>query len=423
MSDHDHDPLSALSVPDTREASAVTRRRFLQLVGIGGAAAALPIARVREAYGAEPLSITDGILVIVTLGGGNDGLNTVVPIGDSQYARLRPNLALRANQVLGLTPGLGLHPSLTGLKQRYDRGQVAVVQGVGYPKPDRSHFASMAIWQCGSPGRPTTSGWLGRWLDLAPDPLLALSLDPVLPPLLAGATTAGSTLGRTRLALPRGAAGRTVAGLALPSSSDGPWQAAAATSLADLVTASGTFREAVAEIDEQDETTSPGGSAGGQSGLAKQLQIVAGLIELGVPTRVYSVSLGGFDTHSDERGTQERLLGQLDAALSAFAARMATTDRGRQVVTMVYSEFGRRVHANASQGTDHGTAGPMFVFGRNVQGGRFGTAPSLTDLDDGDLRASTDFRDVYGSVLSSVLGTEPERVLDGWSGRVPTLFG
>ena len=114
---------------------------------------------------------------------------------------------------------------------------MAIVHGVGYPQPDRSHFASMAIWQCGSPGTPATSGWLGRWLDLAPDPVKALALDPVLPPLLAGTRTAGSTLGRTRLALPRGAAGRTVAGLALPSPSDGPWQAAAATSLADLVSA------------------------------------------------------------------------------------------------------------------------------------------------------------------------------------------
>lgn len=407
----------------------LTRRRFLTWSGVtagavlAGGGAALSWPQLFASAQRTPLDPAAGVLVVVTLYGGNDGLNTVVPAADPAYAAARPDLAYRPDEVLDVGGGFGLNPGLKGLKSIWDANSLAIVQGVGYPKPDRSHFASMAIWQCGSPGRPTTSGWLGRWLDLAPDPLLALSLDPVLPPLLAGATTAGSTLGRTRLALPRGAAGRTVAGLALPSSSDGPWQAAAATSLADLVTASGTFREAVAEIDEQDETTSPGGSAGGQSGVAKQLQIVAGLIELGVPTRVYSVSLGGFDTHSDERGTQERLLGQLDAALSAFAARMATTDRGRQVVTMVYSEFGRRVHANASQGTDHGTAGPMFVFGRNVQGGRFGTAPSLTDLDAGDLRASTDFRDVYGSVLSSVLGTEPERVLDGWSGRVPTLFG
>lgn len=175
--------------------------------------------------------------------------------------------------------------------------------------------------------------------------------------------------------------------------------------------------------DQQDETTAPGGSAGGQSDLAKQLAIVAGLVELGVPTRVYSVSLGGFDTHSDERGTQERLLAQLDAALVGFAARLAKTERGRQVVTMVYSEFGRRVHANASEGTDHGTAGPMFVFGRGVQGGHYGAQPSLTDLDEGDLRASTDFRDVYGSMLTGVLGTDPGQVLNGWTNTVPRLFG
>ena len=407
-----------------------TRRRFLTWSGVtagalvAGGAATLSWPQLFAAAQRTPLDPQAGVLVVVTLYGGNDGLNTVVPAADPAYAAARPDLAYRPDEVLDVGTGLGLNPGLKGLKSLWDDKSLAIVHGVGYPKPDRSHFASMAIWQCGSPGTPATSGWLGRWLDLAPDPVKALALDPVLPPLLAGTRTAGSTLGRTRLALPRGAAGRTVAGLALPSPSDGPWQAAAATSLADLVKASGTFHDAVAEIDDQqDETTAPGGSAGGQSDLAKQLAIVAGLVELGVPTRVYSVSLGGFDTHSNERGTQERLLAQLDAALCGFAARLAKTERGRQVVTMVYSEFGRRVHANASEGTDHGTAGPMFVFGRGVQGGHYGSQPSLTDLDEGDLRASTDFRDVYGSMLTGVLGADPGQVLNGWTNTVPRLFG
>jgi len=409
---------------------SLTRRRFLAWSGVTagavavGGAATLSWPELFAAAQRTPLDPSAGVLVVVTLYGGNDGLNTVVPASDPAYAAARPELAYRPDEVLDLGSGLGLNPGLKGLKSLWDGDSLAVVQGVGYPKPDRSHFASMAIWQCGSPGRPVSSGWLGRWLDLAPDPVKALSLDPVLPPLLAGSTTAGSTLGRTRLALPRGAAGRAVAGLAMPSPSDGSWQSAAAKSLADLVKASETFHDAVVEIDdESDEATAPGGSAGGQSGLARQLEIVAGLIELGVPTRVYSVSLGGFDTHSDERGTQERLLGQLDAALSAFATRLARTERGRQVVTMVYSEFGRRVHANSSDGTDHGTAGPMFVFGRGVHGGLYGSTPSLTDLDNGDLRAGTDFRDVYASTLDAVLGTEPPEVLDGWSRTVPGLFG
>lgn len=263
--------------------SSVTRRRFLTCSGVtagavvAGGAATLSCPQLFAAAQRTPLDPQAGVLVVVTLYGGNDGLNTVVPAGDPAYAAARPDLAYRPDEMLDVGTGLGLNPGLKGLKSLWDDKSLAIVHGVGYLQPDRSHFASMAIWQCGSPGTPATSGWLGRWLDLAPDPVKALALDPVLPPLLAGTRTAGSTLGRTRLALPRGVAGRTVAGLALPSPSDGPWQAAAATSLGDLVKASGTFHDAVAEIDDQqDETTAPGGSAGGQSDLAKQLAIVAG---------------------------------------------------------------------------------------------------------------------------------------------------
>ena len=149
---------------------------------------------------------------------------------------------------------------------------------------------------------------------------------------------------------------------------------------------------------------------------------MATLIDMGVPTRVYSVSLGGFDTHSDERGTQQALLTQLDQALTGFTKRLAASERGRQVVTMVYSEFGRRVRANASDGTDHGTAGPVFVLGRGVRGGFFGAEPSLTDLDDGDLKAGIDFRSVYASLLDHVLGTDPGQILGGYSEPVDRLF-
>ena len=154
-----------------------------------------------------------------------------------------------------------------------------------------------------------------------------------------------------------------------------------------------------AGADPDDEHQDKGASAGGAGQLGAQLDMVANLVELGVPTRAYSVSLGGFDTHSDERGTQQRLLGQLDAALSGFHRRLQGTDRGRQVVVLVYSEFGRRVRANGSDGTDHGTAGPVFLLGRGVRGGFHGAEPSLTDLDDGDLKHTTDFRSVYASVL------------------------
>jgi len=164
------------------------------------------------------------------------------------------------------------------------------------------------------------------------------------------------------------------------------------------------------EDEPSDEDRTGGASAGGRGSLGAQLDLVAGLIEADVPTRAYSVSLGGFDTHANERGTQQKLLTDLDKALSTFTDRMRRTDRGRKVVVLVYSEFGRRVVANASDGTDHGTAGPAFLLGEGVRGGFHGAQPSLTDLDNGDLKVTTDFRDIYATLLERVLGTDPGRL-------------
>jgi uncharacterized protein (DUF1501 family) len=293
----------------------------------------------------------------------------------------------------------------------------------------------MAIWQTASPETPSPTGWLGRWLDASTtDPLDAVSLEPVLPALLAGSKLAAASFPLSGLKLPKGKLSRAYELLGVASPDDGPWQAAAAKSVADLKLASTTLGPAAdtkpgplpsagpGDPDAEDPDGGKGASAGGSGMLDAQLQMVANLVEMGVPTRAYSVSLGGFDTHSDERGTQQRLLTELDAALTRFQARLASTDRGRQVVTMVYSEFGRRVQANGSDGTDHGTAGPMFVLGRGIRGGFHGAEPSLTDLDDGDLRATTDFRSVYASLLDGVLGADPGRVLDGWDQRVDTLL-
>jgi uncharacterized protein (DUF1501 family) len=165
-----------------------------------------------------------------------------------------------------------------------------------------------------------------------------------------------------------------------------------------------------------------GASAGGQSALAGQLDIVASLVEAGVPTRAYSVSLGGFDTHANERGTQQRLLTELDTALVPFVERMSRSDRGQQVVVLVYSEFGRRVKANGSQGTDHGTAGPVFLVGKHVRGGFYGDQPSLTDLDNGDLKENVDFRSIYATLLDHVLDTDPGKVLGNYTTRIDSLL-
>ncbi|WP_433271730.1 DUF1501 domain-containing protein [Actinosynnema sp. CS-041913] len=410
----------------------LTRRRFLTLSGVT-AAGALAVGATRVAWddlmtaaADDPPAPDAAVLVVVTLYGGNDGLNTVVPASDRAYQDARPDLAYQPEDVLDLGDGLGLNPGLKGLKSLWDNQGLAIVRGVGYPAPDHSHFRSMAIWQTASPRTSVPTGWLGRWLDATgADPLRALSVEPVLPPMLAGAHTAAASLPLGGLALPDGKLGAAFAALGTPQAGEEAWQSRASRSIADLHNAVRVLGGAAPDPsteDDPDEQRDKGASAGGSSQLAAQLDIVANLIEADVPTRVYSVSLGGFDTHADERDTQQRLLTELDGALTPFAQRMKRTDRGRRTVVLVYSEFGRRVRANGSDGTDHGTAGPVFLLGDRVRGGFYGAQPSLTDLDDGDLKQTTDFRDVYATVLSDVLGTDPGRVLDDHQGRVDGLL-
>ena len=243
----------------------------------------------------------------------------------------------------------------------------------------------------------------------------------MLPPLLAGATTAGAALPLTGLVLPKGPVGTAFAAMGGPSVGETGLQAFAARAITDLHRTVDTLGPAV---DARNPAAAGGkGAKGGKGGnaLGTQLDVVARCVEMGAPSRVYSVSLGGFDTHADERGTQQRLLTEVDGAVSGFLTRMAGTDRGRHVVLMAYSEFGRRVGANANQGTDHGTAGPMLLAGSGVKGGFVGAQPSLTDLDAGDLKPSTDFRDVYATLLAGVLGSDPAPVLGPGRSTLPLL--
>jgi uncharacterized protein (DUF1501 family) len=366
----------------------------------------------------------------VTLYGGNDGLATVVPYADPAYHDARPGMSYEAGQVLRLDDGTGLNPGLKGLHRLYGSGQLAVVRGVGYPKPDRSHFRSMDIWQTGNPVRPETTGWLGRWLDRAGgDPRLAVSLEPVLPPVLAGATSAGAAISVGGLTLPKGLPADAVAALGRPQSGEPPAQARAAACFTDMLEVDSLISDvqqnaADDDADEGSDEMPPATATGGsRTPLVSQLGLVARCVEAGVATRVFSVSLGGFDFHAQEKESQERLLGQLDSAVAGFVDRMARTERGRRVVVMIYSEFGRRVRANASEGTDHGTASNVLLVGADVHGGRLvGEQPGLTDLDNGDLKFTTDFRDVYAGVLTDVLGADPGPVLADWSGRTRGLL-
>ena len=399
----------------------VSRRKFLQLSGaaaVGAAAPMLTMEDIAHAAQTRPLPLGTPILIVVTLYGGNDGLNTVVPYADPLYYSSRPDISYAADNILKLDDQLGLNPAMTGIKTMWDQKKDAIVRGVGYPKPDRSHFTSMAIWQSGTPITKLNSGWLGRWVESQEvDPMLAISLGSVLPPLLAGDKRSGSALPLGGLVIPTGTFAKDCQKLARAASSDNKLMAAAATSMRTLFSVSNTITPVLkmpAPVAD-DLPTVNGGNAGGDSNLAQQLDVVAKLIAAGSPTRVWSVSLGGFDTHANEANAQSQLLSTVSAALSRFASQMKNTSRGKDIVTMVYSEFGRRVKGNASQGTDHGTAGPVFLIGDRVKGGFYGEQPSLSKLINGDLAVTTDFRDIYAAVLEDVLKSPAERVLTGWN--------
>ena len=397
--------------------NTVTRRRFLLTSGTAGVAAAaaaggyLTWPALQQAAATRPLPSGTPILVIVTLYGGNDGLNTVIPYADPAYQQARPDMAYTADQVLRLDDSLGLNPAMKGLSGLWQSKQLAIVRGVGYPKPDHSHFRSMDIWQTASPDAPVNTGWIGRWMDASgDDPLRVINIGSVLPPLAVGAKGAAASLalGRnqplpTVLAQACTALGRT-------DSTDTEFQALVAASFHAERSVDATFNP-ILDSPDPGEETSAAGSAGGQNNLSAQLDLVARCVKTGVPTTVYCVSLGGFDTHADEKGTQETQLGQFDAGVSGFLKQLQGSSRAADVVVVAYTEFGRRVGANASHGTDHGTAGPLFVAGPGVKGGFYGEQPSLTDLDDGDLKFSTDFRTVYAELLTKVVKTDPTPIV------------
>ncbi|WP_045875250.1 DUF1501 domain-containing protein [Pseudofrankia sp. DC12] len=424
------------------------RRRFLIASGVtGGLAAAasggvLTYRDLHHAASEQPLA-GGGVLVVVTLYGGNDGLNMVIPAGDPAYQAARPELAYSAGDALPLSDGLALHPALTGLRGLWNSHQLAIVRGVGYPKPDHSHFRSMAIWQTASPDTVASTGWLGRWLDAQAkaDPkaassvaaLRAISVGPTLAPLVVGASTAAAAVPTGSFKAPAGALGQELHLLYRPDRADGPLAARVASSGADLFTVAGALAPVLTARSDQTQaptgqldagsdptaatTNAAGGGTAGTTAkadageLGAQLDVVAACIRAGVPTRVYSVNLGGFDTHTEEKATQARLLGQLDAALTRFQSTVGADPHGAGVTTLVYSEFGRRVAANANNGTDHGTAAPVLVLGSRVRGGFYGDQPSLTSLDDGDLKATTDFRSIYATLLERVLASDAGPVL------------
>jgi uncharacterized protein (DUF1501 family) len=406
----------------------VTRRKFLQrtagAVAVGAAAPLLSVDEIAAAAINRPLAAGTPIVVMVTLYGGNDGLNTVIPFTDPLYYSLRPEISYKAENMLPLDAELALNPAMQGLKSLWDQKKVAIIRGVGYPNPDRSHFSSMAKWQTASHEKHISTGWLGRWIDTqVEDSMLAISLGSVLPPLFAGAKRSGSVLPLGGLVIPKGSVATNCMQLAKVSRADNSLMAAAATSMRNLFSVSTTVQpilKAPAPV-AVDLPVVNGGNAGGDSNLAQQLDVVAKLIAAGSPTKVWSVSLGGFDTHANEANAQAVLLGAVSDSISRFISQMKSTSRSADVTVVVYSEFGRRVVGNGSQGTDHGTSGPMFIVGDKVNGGFYGDQPSLKNLVNGDLAVTTDFRDVYATMLEKVLKSPVDPTLGKWAGRVNCL--
>ncbi len=380
----------------------LNRRKFLiASAGLGaagllsGACAVSWPDLTREAE-RRPLADGTGVLVILTLYGGNDGINTVIPYADNAYHDARPELSYAASDVLRLDSQLGLNPALKGLAQQWHNRKLAIVRGASYPQPDHSHFRSMDIWQTASPAEPVATGWIGRWLDATgDDPLRAVNIGSVLPPLAVGEKCTAAALSPSDKPEAADSFAELMDALGADDSNDTPAMAAVCDAYRATRITDTTLGAANTPCGEK------------HNSLAGQLAMVAAAVKAAVPTRVYAVQLGGFDTHADERETQQRLLQTLDEAVAPFLDQMAEDRYGKNVVLLAYSEFGRRVRANASQGTDHGTAGPVFVAGGPVKGGFYGEEPSLTDLDNGDLKPTTDFRDVYYELLSKTLQTDP----------------
>jgi uncharacterized protein (DUF1501 family) len=426
--------------------AGISRRRFITGLGVAGTAA------VAAGYGvsvwrdggssSNPASAPsttsvprlagrdDRTLVVVELAGGNDGLNTVVPMADPAYHSLRPTLGV--TDAIALDDAVGLHPELVKLASRYHDGHVAVVEGVGYPSPDLSHFASLAYWWSGAPGESGTTGWLGRYLDATVgdgDPLAAVGIGPVPSPALLGTRSLATTIADANGLAPQ-----------LPSWIDDPtdlvhaWSrfAPAPVDNADVM---GQIREEIgATVRAQRELAgvlipakasapSDGAGYGTEQSAADALDLAAQLVVSDhAPRVIYVNGLGDYDTHQGEATRHPLLMRDLDAGLDAFFATIEGAGKAERALVMTVSEFGRRPAENGS-GTDHGTAAAHFLVGAGVQGGRYGAPPSLTTLDDhGNPVATTDFRALYATALQGWLGVDTEPIIGHGFSPIADVF-
>ena len=423
-----------------------TRREFLRSTVLGASATWTVPMFVERTFadlhlGARDLATQavtgkdDTILVVLQLAGGNDGLNTLVPYADDAYHNARPRIGKKEKELVKLTDHVGLNGSMPFLGGLFKEGNLGVVQGVGYPNPNRSHFVSTSIWETADTDNRSNTGWIGRYFDNAcpgSDPTVGISLNKTQPEAFGALKNPGVCLSSPGLYRwihgggEKAQAEEFFASLNSPEHDDAPVDGASIDmpaggrtgglagedNLAFLERVAMDARVSSAKVLELASKHRTRVSYEGTP-ISRSLNMVARLVAGGMPTRVYYVSHGGFDTHNQQVNSHDRLLGQLDRGLKSFFADLKEQGNDKRVVLMTFSEFGRRVSENASAGTDHGRASCQFILGEGVKGGLYGSYPSLTDLDKGDLKHSVDFRAVYATVLEDWLGTSSKPVLRG----------
>lgn len=364
---------------------------------------------IRRASGSNPTGKT--VLVVIQLSGGNDGLNTVVPYADKTYYTLRPTIGITEDKVLKLDDHMGLNPSLTGLQELYQQGKVAIIQNVGYPNPNRSHFRSMDIWQSAAPDKIVQTGWIGRHFDHAMtknplNPVVAIGLSYDKPLALTGQEASipcfASLVDIENMVGDPDAERmlRQIQGPTAPLGSD----------VRVVQEANETALDAMSLLNHQLKSYTPKQNYG-RDAFGQGFKQIAQLVATSPQTRVIYFSAGSFDTHARQVDTQGKLLQYFGDAVNCFQKEVEALGKADNVLVMTFSEFGRRSYENASAGTDHGSAAPMFLIGSRVKGGLHGPVPNLQDLQDGDIKMTTDFRDVYAMTLDEWMGGDSEIVL------------
>lgn len=391
------------------------RRKFLKTssaVTLG----ALPSLIYRGADASEfPSSRADGkILVVVQMSGGNDGINTVVPFGDGGYAKHRDKLQLPTKRLIKINDSTAFHPSMRGASDLLEAGKLAIIQGVGYPNPSRSHEVSMAIWQSATIGDETavrTHGWLGKAMDAshdgstsssANDPHMILIGDESQPLAIQSRRSTAITLSNLTDLQLKSPLGSTIDKPKVNRDSDELFRFVEQT-MGNATAAAATL-ETTIEQGATTDVTYP------SSRLGQRLQSVSTLIKSGFETPVYYTIQPGYDTHSAQLPTHSRLLREFSGAIKAFLSDLEAAGLSDRVCVLGFSEFGRRVEENGSEGTDHGTSGPVFLFGDQTRSGLIGKAPNLLELVKGDLQMSVDFRSVFQEVTTDWLGVKGDAI-------------